>query len=89
MANIGIELYGQGPANIVVDSTGQVIDPESKQKDDFGLTNPNLHRRLDIKPPSGNQISSNEYQFGIYGVETYRTKKITYHDEESTTSEIP
>lgn len=81
--------YGQGPAQPVVDSSGTVVDPFEKQLDDLGFTNPNLHRRLDIRDPELPQVAPNTYEFGIYGLNSYRTKKINYHDEDSEISEIP
>lgn len=82
--------YGQGPAVKIVDESGAVIDPFEKQLDDLGFTNPNLHRRTDIiDPPADPEALPRDYEFGIYSIYSYKTKKLNYHDEESETSEIP
>lgn len=76
---------GQGPA--------KVVEPNSNEdkKDQFGITNPNLHRRVDPKEPENDskETSSREYYLGIHNLNSYRTVKINYHDEESETCEIP
>ncbi len=74
--------YGQGPA--------KPADSKDQELDEYGLTNPNLHRRTDIlDPPQSPEIVPRQYQFGIYGVHSYKYRRITIHDEESETSEIP
>lgn len=76
---------GQGPAT--------KIDEHSiaKEKDDFGITQPNLHRRIDPKDPpeSSLETSRRSYELTVSGSYSYRTTQINYHDEESTTDEIP
>lgn len=75
---------GQGPSKIV--NPGSIED----QKDQHGFTQPNLHRRVDPQEPhDGKETSPREYELGVYGLNSYRTTKINYHDEESETSEIP
>ena len=82
--------YGQGSAVKIVDEDGTVIDPFEKQLDDLGFTHPNLHRRTDIAdPPVDPEALPRDYEFGIYSIYSYKTKKLNYHDEESETSEIP
>lgn len=76
---------GQGPATKIED------DSVGKQKDDFGFTQPNLHRRIDPQKPSPNsiEVKEREYNIGVYNLDSYRMTKINYHDEESTTDETP
>ena len=71
----------QGPAHLAT--------PEELQKDIVGYTNPNLHRRIDPQPREEPEVSPREYLLSVGGVDSYRMTKITTHDENSTTSEIP
>lgn len=56
-----------------------------------GKTKPNLHRRIDNEstPLDEGEIKPDTYELTVQGVSSYRTTKSEYHDEESTTSEIP
>lgn len=76
---------GQGPAT--------KVDKNSiaKEKDDFGITQPNLHRRIDPKdPPEASlETSKRSYKLTVSGSDSYRTTQINYHDEESITDETP
>lgn len=59
--------------------------------DNTGVTGPNLHRRLDsdneeIEEP---MIAPNTYTIGVYSTNSFRTIDHKYHDEDSTTSEVP
>ena len=68
------------------------LTPEEQAKDDLGFTHPNLHRRIDAQdPPEGSkEVQPRKYTLGVYdGINSYRTTQIFYHDEESTTCEIP
>ena len=67
------------------------LSPEEEAKDVIGFTHPNLHRRVDPKIPSDpKEVKPRSYIFGVYdGINSYRTTEISYHDEDSTTSEIP
>ena len=65
---------------------------EDIQRDQLGFTNPNLHRRVDneIAPTDPKEVRPRTYEIGVWdGVNSYRTEEVYYHDEESTTSEIP
>ena len=65
---------------------------EDLAQDAHGLTNPNLHRRIDPHEPTegSKETAPRNYIIGVYdGLHSYRTETIHYHDEESTTSEIP
>lgn len=72
--------------------------------DDWGYTNPNLHRRIvqDAEIPPGSNYTMVHYDeegnpykqhidaIGVWdGVNSYRTTRTFTHDEESTTCEIP
>lgn len=74
---------GQGPA--------KPVDDEALALDEYGLTNPNLHRRTNIEaiPVEPPEVAPREIENGIYSTNTYRARKYFIHDEESTTSEIP
>lgn len=56
-----------------------------------GKTKPNLHRRIDNEstPLDEGEIKPDTYELTVQGVSSYRTTKSEYHDEESTTSEVP
>lgn len=77
-------IRGQGPA---IPATG--ID--LAHDEDLGVTNPNLHRRVELHdPPTGSdEVAPRQYSLGIYGTHSYRTTTISYHDEDSETSEVP
>ena len=65
---------------------------EELAKDAHGFTNPNLHRRIDphAHAQGSEEVAPRDYLIGVYdGLHSYRTETIHYHDEESTTSEIP
>jgi len=65
---------GQGSA--------QLADDAELALDAAGLTNPNLHQRID---PQG----AATYNTGIYNVSLYKTTTLATHDEASTDVEIP
>lgn len=68
------------------------LTPEEQAKDDLGFTHPNLHRRVDPQESAegSKEVAPRKYTLGVYdGINSYRTTEITYHDEESTTCEIP
>lgn len=78
-----ITIHGQGPA--------KPATPEDIAYDELGTTNPNLHRRVDPQEPTAEsgEVAPREYSIGIYGTHSYRTTKISLHDEDSETSEVP
>lgn len=58
--------------------------------EETSFTNPDLHRRIDnevVLPIP--HTAPNTYTLSIQGVNSYRTTEQHFHDEESTTSEIP
>ena len=61
--------------------------------DNLGVTNPNLHRRTDItltqQQIDAGETAPRQYNIGVFNLCSYRTTRINYHDEESTTSEVP
>ena len=68
------------------------LTPEEQAKDEFGFTHPNLHRRIDPRDPEegSKEVRPKAYTVGVYdGINSYRTVQSFYHDEESTTCEIP
>ena len=72
----------QGPAVLA--------DAEALQKDENGFTHPNLHRRIKVDRPLGeDEHLPREYALAVYGVDSYRTTESFVHDEESTTEETP
>lgn len=82
-------------------SIGHELDPNNPDdaaalaKDAVGFTDPNLHRRTDPKMhPDPNieddeEIDARQYNFTISSVNSYRTTRMTVHDEDSETSEVP
>lgn len=75
----------QGPAKIVEPGS------EEEQKDEQGITKPNLHRRIDNEstPLSPEEVKPDTYELSVGGVSSYRTTAHTIHDEDSETSEVP
>ena len=74
----------KGPATVATEA--------DIQQDEHGLTNPNLHRRIDTEqlPQGPGEVAPRQYEFNVLdGVHSYRLETIITHDEESTTSEIP
>ena len=67
------------------------LSEDDKIRDDVGFTNPNLHRRVDPQTPSDpRETAPRSYTIGVYdGIHSFRTTEVFYHDEESTTCEIP
>lgn len=72
-------------------ASAKPLTPEEQAKDDLGFTNPKLHRRVDPQTPTDpREVRPKEYTLGIYDkLHSYRTIETFYHDEESTTCEIP
>lgn len=65
-------------------------DDEALQKDEQGLTHPNLHRRIKTNKTVGeDEYLPREYELSVRGVDSYRSTKTFIHDEESTTTETP
>ena len=69
----------------------QPATTEDIEKDEEGITTPNLHRRHDddlsvIQPQ---QVAKDKHSIFVGGTSSYRGIEHFYHDEESTTSEIP
>lgn len=56
------------------------LSPEDRIRDEIGLTNPNLHRRV--------ESTDITYTLGIYGLDSWRTSSNTY-DDASDLTEIP
>lgn len=73
--------YGQGPA--------KEASPADIKMDYQGIVNPNLHRRTYPEHIVAPEVKIRDYEFGIYSLNDYRTRRAYTHDEESTTSEIP
>lgn len=66
-------------------------NPSDISKDEVGITNPNLHRRIEADVsilPDSQEVAPREYKLGVYGRDSYRTTSLFTHDEESD-SEIP
>lgn len=72
---------GQGVATPITEAESEM--------DEHGLTNPNLHRRIDVEEVRPGELAPREYQLSVNGVMSYRAVKYECHDEESTTNEIP
>lgn len=86
--------YAQGLAKYIAtqvseDEFTDIQDLESLKLDRHGLTNPNLHRRIDVEGFESPSVAPTQIQFGTYNLNSYRFKNVITHDEESTTSEIP
>jgi hypothetical protein len=81
--NIDDLKYAQGPAKLAT--------PADIDKDEIGITDPNLHRRIDedLTPLEPEQVEKDTHSLLVAGTNSYRHTTHYYHDEESTTSEIP
>lgn len=64
---------------------------EDMEKDAHGITNPNLHRRVDAKDPPENsdEVLPRDYQFSISGYNSYRKTSNHIQDENSDIVETP
>lgn len=67
-----------------------------KVHDRGGITYPNLHRRIDNEIPlpedpeeRQGRLAPDTYDITVAAINSYRTKKITTHLEDSEDSEIP
>ena len=60
------------------------------EKDEIGITDPNLHRRIDDEstPLHPGEVVPDSYTLSVGGVNSYRTTDHHVHDE-SSDSEIP
>ena len=83
MADIDKFKLAQGPAKLAT--------PDDIEKDKIGITNPNLHRRIDedLTPLEPEQVEKDTHFLLVAGTNSYRHTTHYYHDEDSTTSEIP
>ena len=72
----------QGPAKLATE--------EDIAKDDFGITDPNLHRRIDDEatPLHPSETIPDSYTLSVKSVNSYRTTEHHIHDD-SSDSEIP
>lgn len=82
-----IPQMGQGPAV-------PVVNPSLEQtRDDVGMTNPNLHKRVDsvLSPEqeATGEKQARTYSIGIYGVNDWRTTEIHTYDDFNNPDEIP
>lgn len=93
---MAITIVGQKPATL---ATGVDLTNDTT----IGVTNPNLHRRVDnviscvgyavvgearvLNSPF--ELHPRTYLLGIYNDRSYRTTITYVHDEDSTTSEVP
>ncbi len=64
---------------------------EDITKDEIGITDPNLHRRIDDEatPLHPGEVVPDSYTLSVGSVNSYRTTDHHVHDEESSNSEIP
>lgn len=62
-----------------------------KQQDAHGLTNPNLHRRVDSKQPpeDSGEVLPRDYKFAIMGHDSFRRTANFIQDENSDVVEVP
>lgn len=74
-------MMGQKPAVLA--------DGDDLAHDELGVTNPNLHRRIEMHNPPEGELKSRTYMLGIYGVNSYRTTEVFLHSEDSDDSEVP
>lgn len=74
---------GQGP--------WKEASTEDIEKDEIGFTNPNLHRRVDSETPAegSGKYRPDDYEVGIYSVNSYRLTESYYHSEDAEDNEIP
>jgi len=75
--------YAQGPAKLATE--------EEIAKDESGITDPNLHRRIDedLTVLQPDQVEKDTHSLLVAGTNSYRHTTHYYHDDASTTSEIP
>ena len=70
---------------------GQAVpaNAEDLEKDATGITNPNLHRRIDneITPETSSEVIPDSYSVTVSGVNSYRTIKHTTHTDTPTSGE--
>ena len=59
--------------------------------DEHGLTNPNLHRRVDAKQPpkESGEVLPRDYKFTIMGHDSYRTTSNFIQNENTDEVEVP
>lgn len=64
---------------------------EDIARDEVGITDPNLHRRIDNEttPVKPGELIPDTYTIGVSALNSYRTTQHTVHDEGSTISEVP
>ena len=74
----------QGIATRVI--PGSASEYNDKQ---IGITNPDLHRRIEDNYVGEGEISTRTYELNVAGVRSYKTISHTIHDESSTDVEIP
>lgn len=83
MADIDEFKLAQGPAKLATE--------EDIEKDEEGITKPNFHRRIDedLTVLQPDEVAKDTYSLQVSGLNSYRNTEHYYHDEDSTTSEIP
>lgn len=72
---------GQGNSSVIQDADGNIIDQVAYDKDEYGYTHPNLHRRVDPQDPTTEESSSDtkdmEFPELTIEVPTYERRKNT------------
>lgn len=76
--------YKQGDTELEFEEIGQdtsrKINDLEKRRDDIGFTNPNLHRRIDVKmPENSEELVPREYRLQINQYNSYRTTHVITH----------
>ena len=76
--------FGRGIGKQIEDGSIESV------RDDQGFTSPNLHRRIDSQPTSGDyELAPRQYYIAVQNTHSISTIDIILHEEDSVTSEFP
>lgn len=75
----------------IAQGPSKLADAHDVELDNHGMTNPNLHIRVDTDkmPADSSEIAPRKYTFSVQGVCSYRTTDKITHDDDADNSDIP
>lgn len=77
-------IYDEESDSLTTDRGARKATDEDLQRDEYGYTHPNLHRRIDPQQPDTNEtgeVAPRDYRLEILGVNSYRTTTKHFHDD--------
>lgn len=77
-------IYDEELQSVIQDTSARPATEEDIDRDNYGYTDPNLHRRVDPQEHDidvSGECAPRDYQLNILGVDSYRTTTTYHHDD--------